>query len=75
MLPEDIDNRFNYHPPKNADRVQAHEVVRDACHQVALLFNTLLPEGREKSTAVTKLEEAMFWGNAAVARQPDGETR
>ncbi len=28
----------------------------------------LTPESREQSLAVTKLEEAMMWANAAIAR-------
>jgi hypothetical protein len=35
---------------------------------VACTFNVLLPDGREKSAAVAKLEEAMMWGSAAIAR-------
>jgi hypothetical protein len=27
------------------------------------------PPGREKALAITKLEEAMLWANAAIARQ------
>jgi hypothetical protein len=30
----------------------------------------LLPPGREKALVLTNLEQAMFWANAAIARQP-----
>jgi hypothetical protein len=33
--------------------------------------DALVPDGREKSLALTKIEEAMFWANAGIARQPD----
>jgi len=64
----DIDNRFDYHPPKDPDTVALHEHVREYCKTVAHVFDGTLPPGREKSTALTKLEEAMFWANAAIAR-------
>lgn len=28
----------------------------------------LVPDGREKATAITKLEEFMMWANAGIAR-------
>jgi hypothetical protein len=37
----------------------------------AQFVDRICPDGREKSTAITKLEEAMFWANAAIARQED----
>lgn len=64
----DLDNRFDYHRPNEA-RAQLHERTRGACRVLAEHFNRALPEGREKSLAVTKLEEAMFWANAAIARE------
>lgn len=67
MTPEDIANRFDYHAP-NAAKVDVHEHVRRECRNLADRLNSLLPEGREKSLAITHLEEVMFWSNAAVAR-------
>jgi hypothetical protein len=42
--------------------------VRDNCRQLAAYFGALLPESREKEESITKLEESMFWANAAIAR-------
>lgn len=63
-------NRFDYHPPIAPGRAKEHELVRLACFELAELLTTLLPPGREASLAVTHLEEAMFWANASLARQP-----
>jgi hypothetical protein len=70
-LSEDIEHRFAYHPPKGAERVAAHEAVRAQIKAVAHMLDGALPDGREKALAITNLEQAMFWANAAVARQRD----
>ena len=68
MITDDINNRFDYHRPDQ--RLQAeHQGIRNALKANATFLNDVLPEGREKSLAITKLEEAMFWANAAIARQ------
>ena len=69
MAPEDIDNRFKFHPADTAARREAHEDVRESCRSLAHHLNEVLPEGREKALAFTHLEEVMFWGNAGLARQ------
>lgn len=69
MEQSDIDNRFSYHPPKDSGRAKQHEDARNTVSAVATTLNSMLPEGREKALAITKLEEALFWANAAIARQ------
>jgi hypothetical protein len=67
----DILDRFIYHPPLTKDRQFQHHEARSTFLNVARDLDALLPEGREKELALTTLEEAMFWANAAIARQAD----
>lgn len=69
MTPEDIANRFTFHAPDQAKALQ-HAAVRNGVLSLADWLNAELPEGREKSLAMTHLEEVTFWANAAIARQP-----
>lgn len=74
MQPTDIENRFAFHAATTEEKRDAHTSVRQQCRQLADFLNEQLPEGREKSLAVTKLEEVMFWGNAALARDNKQES-
>lgn len=44
------------------------EAIRSAGKYFALLINEIVPDGRELSLALTKIEEAVFWGNAGLVR-------
>jgi outer membrane biosynthesis protein TonB len=66
IAPEII-HRFSFHPA-NADTAPKHEAVRSLAIEFAGALDALLPEGREKSLVLTKIEEAMFWANASIAR-------
>lgn len=66
---KDLAKRFEYHAPKTQTAIEMHQDVRSECLSIALSFNQTLPEGREKALAITKLEEAMFWANASIARE------
>lgn len=68
----DIDHRFTHHPP-GARRVELHSFVRDHFRRLARLVNEIPddhdPRGsREKSLALTALEEGLMWTNAHIAR-------
>lgn len=73
MEPIDIHNRFGFHAATTAEKQAAHGSARAACLELANFLNGALPEGREKSLAITRLEEVMFWSNAAIAREADVE--
>ena len=71
MLQSDIDTRFDFHAAPDKEKRDRHTSMRLACKKAAESINDQAPDSREKSIAITKLEEAMFWANAAVARVTD----
>ena len=73
MAPDDIAHRFAFHPATTEEKRDEHTSVRQACRRLADELNEHLPEGREKALAITHLEQVMFWGNAAIARNTDTE--
>ena len=69
IAPEDIEHRFAFHAATTEEKRDAHASVRQACRRLADYINESAPDGREKSLAITHVEEAMLWANAAIARQ------
>lgn len=64
-----LTHRFQFHPADDQNTREQHETVRQACLiAAAKIVEVTGDESREQSIAVTKLEEAMFWANAALAR-------
>lgn len=64
---EDILNRFTYHPP-NGDQAERYGGIRETTKMIALGTCQQCPDCRERSLALTHLEEFVFWANAAIAR-------
>jgi len=67
-----IDNDFVYHAPK-VGQPERYETIRFFAKVLAKFFCRLCPPSRELSLALTKLEEAVFWANAAIARNEPNE--
>jgi hypothetical protein len=67
-----IEHNFKYHPPVGG-AVEKHSAVRAKAKELALLIDASLPAnaGREKATAITKVEEAMMWACAGIARHSE----
>ncbi len=67
MFTEEIEKRYTYQPPKEGQPAR-YTALRDKAKELALMINEMCPESREKSTAMTKLDEVVMWANAAIAR-------
>jgi hypothetical protein len=64
---EELNKRFTYHAPKPGQPAKYEDIRASALYMAHFLVN-LCPDGRELSLAMTKLEEAVMWANAALAR-------
>lgn len=62
-----IERSFKYHSPKD-DQPDRYVFLRDEARVLAYNIIKNTPPSREQSLAITKLEEAIFWANAAIAR-------
>lgn len=58
--------------PHKTDEEQARriELIRETLLSAAVTIDASVKDGREKSLALTHLEEVGFWAVAGVAREP-----
>ncbi|AJK28055.1 hypothetical protein M5W70_09205 [Paenibacillus larvae] len=62
-----IENNFKYHAPK-PEQTEKYTAIREKAKELAYLVDDLCPNSREKSLALTNLEQAVMWANAALTR-------
>lgn len=72
MTPDEIDNRFSFHAGTK-ESIPNHERVRELCRTLAHELDELVPVGRERSLALTALQECMMWANAGIALEQSAE--
>lgn len=63
----DFDNIYTYHTPKPGQAEQ-YEAIRAEAKVLAHLIESICPDGRERSIAFARIEEAVMWANASIAR-------
>lgn len=69
-----IENNFKYHAPKPG-QPEKYEAIRNKAKELAELIDTECPNSREKSLAITNLEQVVFWANASIARSNEETKR
>lgn len=62
-----LEQAFMHHPPKG-DQPERYHAIRQEGLLLALRIVQAAPPGRERSLALTNLEQAVMWANAAIAR-------
>jgi hypothetical protein len=66
-LSEELINRFTYHA-STEEQTQKYEGIRKMGLVFASMITDLCPESRERSTALTKIDETVMHANASIAR-------
>lgn len=66
MTGTQIDNIFTYHKPFGS-QPKRYEQLRIEAKELAKLIYSYCPESREKALAITNLQQAIMWANAAIA--------
>jgi len=67
MMSKQIENNFMYHTPKEG-QPEKYTAIREKAKELAYLIDEHCPNSREKSLAVTNLEQSVMWANASISR-------
>ncbi len=70
---EDLHNIYTYHAPESETQMELYKTIRASAKEFATLMIEHCPETRERSLALTKLEETVMWANASIARHWEEE--
>lgn len=61
-----IEQIFTYHKPFGTQPVR-YVAIRDAAKALAFIIDNNCPDSREKSVALTNLQQCVMWANASIA--------
>jgi hypothetical protein len=62
-----LERVFAWHPPQ-AGQLERYEALRAQARALAYRLLVWCPESRERSLAMTHLEQSLMWAAAAIAR-------
>jgi hypothetical protein len=66
MTEKQLAEIFTYHAPFGTQQ-ERYVALRSLAHTLATLINEDCPESREKSLAITSLQQTIMWANASIA--------
>ena len=66
MEQNELENIFTYHPVKEGQD-EKYKALRARGLEMAQLIFELCPSSRERSVAITKLQEVIMFSNASIA--------
>lgn len=61
-----LDGIFTYHKPFGTQQ-DRYVALRDKAKELAKMIETSCPDSRERSLAITNVQQAVMWANAAIA--------
>lgn len=67
-----LESAFVYHRP-NDGQTAKYEMLRTGFRDLALRIMSLVPDSDEQKQSLHRLEEAMMWANAGIARNEGKE--
>lgn len=66
LTDEEIENSFGFHPA-TPEVKEKYEFIRGEFTMLAMRINATCPDSREKSLALTNLQQAQMWAIGSVA--------
>ncbi len=72
MPSRNIKKKFTYHEPKEG-QPEKYKKIRRQAMDFACLVSLICPASGERQNSIKKIEEAVFWANAAIARHEKQE--
>jgi hypothetical protein len=69
---EEIDHWFTYHAPL-PDQIERYQSIQHDAKELALTIADSCPDSREKSLAMTHLQEVVLWAHASIALHENRE--
>jgi len=70
-LAQRVEHDLTLHPPTSEAIGKRMDILRAQAKKFAHAVVAQCPEKREQSLALTKIEEALFWAIAGIARYQD----
>jgi hypothetical protein len=64
--PMNIERTFTYHAPTGT-QPERYVAIRAAAKELARVIEASCPDSREKSLALTNVQQSVMWANASIA--------